>query len=188
MKIAFIIFSGMTLLDFNGVYDPITRLKSMDYIPELSWEICAFTDTVYDSFGLTILPDQVQNDLSQYDVIIVPGGMGTRALHTDEEFMQWIQTAEKVPLKVSVCTGSLLLGSAGFLKGLPATSNPAAYELLAPYCKEVIEERIVDQGTVITAGAVASSLDLGLYLAEKWVGPEARKAIQEKMAYRGEGQ
>ncbi len=186
MKIAFILFTGMTLLDFNGVYDPIVRLKGMGYLPDLSWDICAYTDTVYDSYNLALLPHKVKNDLSEYDVIIVPGGMGTRTLRDNEDFMAWIQTAENVPLKVSVCTGSLLLGSAGFLKDVSATSNPAAYDLLAPYCKEVIEERIVDQGSVITAGAVASSLDLGLYLVEKWAGIEARKAIREKMSYGGE--
>ena len=184
MKIAFIIFTGMTLLDFNGVYDPLTRLKSMGYIEDLSWDVCAYTDSVQDSFGLTLLPDKVQNDLSEYDVIIIPGGMGTRTLMHDPEFIQWIQTGSEVPLKVSVCTGSLILGTAGFLEGIPATSNPAAYDLLAPYCKEVIEERIVDQGTIITAGAVAASLDLGLYLVEKWEGVEAVEAIKGKMSYK----
>ncbi|MEM6633624.1 MAG: DJ-1/PfpI family protein [Bacteroidota bacterium] len=184
MKIAFIIFTGMTLLDFNGVYDPLTRLKSMGYIEDLTWDICAYTDSVQDSFGLTLLPEKVKNDLSEYDVIIIPGGMGTRTLMHDPDFIQWIQTGKDIPLKVSVCTGSLILGTAGFLEGTPATSNPAAYELLAPYCSEVIEERIVDRGAIITAGAVASSLDLGLYLVEKWEGPEAAKAIKEKMAYK----
>ena len=142
-KIAFILFDGITWLDFIGIYDPISRLKSMKYLPELSWDLCAFTEMVRDNFGLTILPNKIQNELSDYDAIIVPGGFGTRELRNDLDFMGWVKTAEPVKQKISICTRSLLLGSAGFLEGKKATTNFKEYETLAPYCEEVIKERIV---------------------------------------------
>jgi transcriptional regulator GlxA family with amidase domain len=185
MKIAYIVYNDITTLDFIGIYDPISRLKSMNYLPELTWDICAFTQDVKDNFGLKIVPDLVGNDLSVYDVLIIPGGYGTRELQHDSEFMAWIQIAKDVKLMASICTGSLILGASGFLKGKKATTHFQEYESLRPYCKQVVKERIVDQGDVITAGAVSSSIDLGLYLCEKWAGKAAALEIRRKMDYKG---
>jgi len=184
MKVAYILFNGITWLDFFGIYDPLTRLQSLKIIPGLRWDFCAYTEKVSDNFRLQILPTRVQESLSDYDVIIVPGGFGTRPLRFDQPFLEWVRTAENVKLKVSVCTGSLVLGAAGFLKNTRATTNFHEYETLKPYCKEVVEERIVEDGDVITAGAVSSSLDLGLYLCEKWAGADAAEQVRKRMDYR----
>lgn len=183
-RIAYIVFDGITWLDFIGIYDPICRLKSMKYIPDLTWDICALNSEVKDNFGLTIKVTKIKNDLSEYDAIIIPGGFGTRQLRYDPEFLEWVATAANIPQKISICTGSLLLGAAGFLEGKRATTNFKEYETLAPYCEEVIKERIVEDDDVVTAGAVSSSLDLGLYLCEKWIGTEKTVKIRENMAYR----
>ncbi|MBD0333675.1 MAG: DJ-1/PfpI family protein [Chitinophagaceae bacterium] len=183
MKIAFIIFDGITWLDLIGVYDPISRLKTLNYLPELRWEFCSYTESAKDSFGLTMLSTKVRESLQDYDVIIVPGGWGTRRLQYDEPFITWLKTAAAVKYKISVCTGSLLLGAAGFLKNKSATTHFQEYEALKPYCRQVVHHRIVEDENVITAGAVASSLDLGLYLCEKWAGENAKKTIEEKMNY-----
>lgn len=186
MKIAYIIFDNITWLDFIGIYDPISRLKSMNYLPDLSWDICAYSDrNTTDSFGLEMVPAKIKNSLAGYDAIIVPGGFGTRELQFDTEFIQWIKTAASVPYKISICTGSLLLGAAGFLTDKKATTNYQEYEVLKPYCKEVIKERIVEDGDVITAGAVSASIDLGLYLCKKWAGQSAKEEIRKKMDYHG---
>ncbi|MEP6596465.1 MAG: DJ-1/PfpI family protein [Ginsengibacter sp.] len=185
MKIAYIIFDGITWLDFIGIYDPISRLKSLNYLPDLTWDICSFTKTASDNFGLEIKPGIIQNSLIDYDVVIIPGGHGTRKLQFDNEFLNWIRTSEKVKYKVSICTGSLILGAAGFLKDKNATTNYQEYETLKPYCKEVIKERIVEDNNVITAGAVSASIDLGLYLCEKWAGKEARDEIRKRIDYNG---
>jgi cyclohexyl-isocyanide hydratase len=185
LKVAFVIYEGMTSLDFIGVYDPITRLKTLNYIPELEWDIVAYTEEVVDGSGLRITPGKVREPLGAYDMVIVPGGFSSRRLTQDRGFMDWIRTAADCRLKVSVCTGSLILGEAGFLKGKRATSHFTAYQLLAKYCT-VSEDRIVDEGDVITAGGVASSLDLGLYLCEKLAGAEAKEKIREAMCYLGE--
>lgn len=185
MKIAFIIFDGITLLDFIGVYDPISHLQSLKYVPDLTWDVCSFTDTVTDSFGLKIIPDKMKNSLVDYDAIIIPGGLGTRKLQYDTEFINWIKTSENSKYKISVCTGSLILGAAGFLKGKKATTNFQEYEALKPYCHEVVEKRIVEDNNIITAGAVSASIDLGLYLCEKWGGKEAEIRIRKRMDYKG---
>jgi cyclohexyl-isocyanide hydratase len=128
VKTAFIIFDQMTALDLIGVYDPLTRLKSMNFIQEFNWEICAFTSKVTDDKGLRFTPDKVAEPLNEYDVLVVPGGFGTRSLQHDKSFVGWLRSADSVKLKTSVCTGALLLGSAGFLSGKRATTHPNAFE------------------------------------------------------------
>lgn len=154
----------------------------MHFLPDLHWELCATTATVKDSFGLEIKASQVLGDLSLYDAIIVPGGFGTRNLVDNPQFMAWLTEARKVPLKISVCTGSLLLGAAGFLQGRTATTHFDEYDTLARFCT-VDKRQLVHDKDIISAGAVAASLHLGLYLCELWAGPHACKQIQSKMNY-----
>jgi len=185
MHIGYIIFEGITWLDFIGIYDPLSRLKSMNFIPGLHWEICAYSPTSRDHFGLEIKPTQIRESLHGFDAIIVPGGHGTRILLHDPDFIAWIKTSDEKATKISICTGSLILGAAGYLTGKKATTNYNEYETLKPYCKEVLKDRIVEDGNLITAGAVSASIDLGLYLCDKWSGPQAAAEIRKKMDYRG---
>jgi cyclohexyl-isocyanide hydratase len=182
VKVAFVIFEDLTALDFVGVYDAVTRLKTMNFIPELEWEICSFTERVVDGTGLIFTPTNVNEPLDTYDLIIVPGGFGTRKLVDDAEFIEWLKTSKPCELKASVCTGALLYGSAGFLEGKTATTHPSAFENLKKYCT-VVDDRIVDEGDVITARGVSSSIDLGLYLCEKLAGHEAKEKIRKQMDY-----
>jgi cyclohexyl-isocyanide hydratase len=183
LRIAFIIYDGMTTLDFIGAYDPLTRLKTMHFISDLEWEICAISDTVVDSTGLRFAPTKVMTSLNDYDMIVVPGGSGSRKLARDETFIKWLQTATSCKFKVSVCTGALLLGAAGFLKGRRATTHRTEFDNLRQFCATVVDERIVDEGDVITARGVTSSIDLGLYLCERFAGYEAREKIRKQMDY-----
>jgi transcriptional regulator GlxA family with amidase domain len=185
MKIAYILFNNLTLLDFIGIYDAVLRLKTMNYIPSLQWDLCALTEKVTDELGLTLLPTQTGNSLESYDVVFVPGGHGTKTLQHDPDFIAWLRTASPVALKTSVCTGSLLLGAAGFLRDKNATTHFDYYDVLQPYCKKVVTDRVVEDGNVVTAGAVSSSIDLGLFLCNKWAGAEAAKEIRKRMDYRG---
>jgi cyclohexyl-isocyanide hydratase len=183
MKAAFIVFDGMTALDFIGFYDPITRLKSMKIIENFSWNVCAQSAEVTDDRGLKFKADTVGGTLEGYDMIVVPGGFGTRKLQHDDTFMRWIKTAANVPLKISVCTGALILGAAGFLKGRRATTHPSAYQELEPYCASVVKERVVDEDCIITARGVSSSLDMGLHVVERLAGAEARARVAAQMDY-----
>jgi transcriptional regulator GlxA family with amidase domain len=84
-----------------------------------------------------------------------------------------------------ICIGNLILGAAGFLTGKRATTNYVEYEALKPYCEEVVTDRIVEDQNVITADALSASIDLGLYLCNKWGGEDAEAGIRRKMDYRG---
>ncbi len=184
MKIAFILFDGVTLLDFIGVYDPISRLKAGDYVKGLAWDLCGLTEVVTDDYGLEIKITKVAPNLADYDMLIVPGGFGTRKLLTDEVFLNWLKTGKEVAYKASVCTGSLLLGASGMLVDKKATTHFKMYDKLSEYCKEVVEARIVEDGDIISAGAVSSSLDLGLYICEKLTNAEVAALIKTSMDYK----
>ena len=183
MKAAFVIFDRMTSLDFIGFYDPVTRLKSMKIIEDFGWRICSTARNVVDDRGLRLEADAVGESLSSYDLLFVPGGFGTRLLQHERSFVDWLRTAQPVPLKISVCTGALLLGAAGFLQGRRATTHPSAYKELEPYCKAVVHDRVVDEGDVITGGGVSSSIDLGLHVVQRLAGPQARERIATQMDY-----
>lgn len=183
MKIGFVIYDQMTALDFIGAFDPLTRLKTMKFLPELGWEICAHTEAVVDGAGLRFTPTRVAGSLEEFDLLVVPGGYGSRELARDEQFIAWLKTSEACSLKTSVCTGSVLLGAAGFLKEKRATTHRKAFDELRPFCREVVDERIVDEGDVITAQGVASSIDLGLYLCEKFAGRDVKERIRRQMEY-----
>jgi transcriptional regulator GlxA family with amidase domain len=183
MKAALIIFDRMTSLDFFGFYDPVTRLKSMGIMPDFRWQICSYKSVIVDDRGLGIMAGSVAEPLGGYDLLFVPGGLGTRTLQHDRNFLEWLRSAAGVKLKTSVCTGSLLLGAAGFLRGKRATTHPCALQELEPYCDAVVTARLVDDGSIITAGGVLASLDLGLHLVQRLAGAEARSVIARQMDY-----
>jgi transcriptional regulator GlxA family with amidase domain len=183
MKAAFIVFDGVTALDFVGFYDPVTRLQSMKLLHGFEWRICSLAPNVADDRGLRVAVDAVNEPLASYDLLFVPGGYGTRELQHDRNFIGWLKGAAPIPLKISVCTGALLLGAAGFLRGRRATTHPAVYEALAPYCGEVVRERVVDEGDLITAGGVSASIDLGLHVVQRLAGKSARDQVAVQMDY-----
>ncbi|MFO7742512.1 MAG: DJ-1/PfpI family protein [Anaerolineae bacterium] len=183
--IAFVIYDGMTALDFVGAYDPLTRLRTMGFMPDLSWQICALTEEVTDQSGLRFVPTQVQEPLGEYDLVLIPGGFGSRDLIDDAAFIEWLRSAAPCRLKASVCTGSLLLGAAGFLRGKKATTHPRAFDELRLFCSSVVHRRIVDEGDVITAGGVTASIDLGLYLCGRLTSRETEERIRKQIDYRG---
>jgi transcriptional regulator GlxA family with amidase domain len=181
MHIAFVAYDGMTALDFVGVYDPLTRLDTMGFRDDVSWNVCARTERVAANAGLKLVPDAVDEPLSGYDVLVVPGGFAARDLAEDEGFVSWLASAESERV-ASVCTGSLLLGAAGFLDGKRATTHPDAYNRLAEYC-EVVKERVVRDGRVVTAGGITSGIDLGLSLVAELTDEDTRDAVATQMDY-----
>jgi len=184
-RIAFLVFPRLTFLDLVGGYDALRRVATMSIDPEVTHRIVGTEPEIADETGLVMKPDAVYEDLAPFDLLYVPGGLGTRLLMDDRRLIDYLRTwgAER-PL-ASVCTGALLLGRAGYLRELRATTHHRAYDLLRPLCREVVtDRRIVDEGRVVTAGGVASSLDLGLYLVEKFWGADARLKIAAQMEYR----
>lgn len=183
-RIAFLAFPGMTLLDLVGAYDALRRVAPMGIDPEATCRIVGTKQTIEDETGTTLMPDGVYEELKRFDLLYVPGGQGTRPLMRDERFIEYLGGWPASRPVASVCTGALLLGAAGHLKGKRATTHHLALEELRPLCKEVVaDQRIVAQGQVVTAGGVASALDLGLYLVEWLWGEEARRRVATVMEY-----
>jgi transcriptional regulator GlxA family with amidase domain len=183
MKIAFVVYDDVTLLDFAGAFDPVTRLKTMGFIPDLLYDVCAKKARVRSYEGIELVPGRVNNDLSEYDYVIIPGGDGIKDLMQDREFLRWIAVASDTTVVAAVCGGSLLLGATGALRTRKATTHPCLMEVLKNFAGEVSPDRIVDEGSVITAGGVTAAIDLGLYVCEKIAGKEVRKKIQKQMDY-----
>jgi cyclohexyl-isocyanide hydratase len=183
MKFAFIIYDDMTLLDFSGVYDPITRLKNMGFIENFEYDVCALKSQVKTFEGLEIIPNQINNDLSGYDYIFIPGGNGVINLMKDPEFLAWFKNGCKNAVIAAVCGGSLVLGALGLLKDKKATTHPMLKQYLARFTENIPDSRIVTEGNIITARGVTSAIDLGLYLCEKIAGTEVKNTIQKQMDY-----
>ena len=184
-SIAFLIFPRMTFLDLIGGYDALRRVASMGIDSEVKHRIIGTEADVADDSGLVVRADSVYEDLAGFDLLYVPGGVGTRVLASDPKCVEYLRTWGSTRPIASVCTGALLIGAAGYLQGRRATTHHNAYDLLRPLCREVVtDQRVVDEGQVVTAGGVASSLDLGLYLVERFWGAPAREKIAAQMAYR----
>jgi cyclohexyl-isocyanide hydratase len=185
-RIAFLVFPRLTVLDFVGAYDALRRVGAMGIDPGVTHRVIGTEPEIVDESGLVLRPDGVYEDLAPFDLLYVPGGVGTRALLEDARLIDYLRTWGPERPLASVCTGALLLGRAGYLAGRRATTHHRALDLLRPLCAEVVaDRRIVDEGQVVTAGGVASSLDLGLYLVEKFWGAAARERIGAQMEYRG---
>ncbi len=184
-RIAFLVFPRLTLLDLVGAYDALRRVATMSIDPGVTHRIIGTEAEIVDETGLTVKPDAVYEDLVAFDLLYVPGGLGARALVDNPRCIDYLRSWGPERPLASVCTGALLLGRAGYLKGKRATTHHRAYDLLRPYCREVAtDRRIVDEGQVVTAAGVSSSLDLGLYLVEKFWGAAAREKIAAQMEYR----
>jgi cyclohexyl-isocyanide hydratase len=184
-RIAFLVFPRLTLLDLVGAYDALRRIATMGVDPEVTHRIVGTAHEIVDETGLAITPDAVYEDLDGFDLLYVPGGVGARPLMSDERLVAYLRTWPADKPLASVCTGALLIGRAGHLQGKRATTHHRAFDLLRPYCREVVaDRRIVDEDPVVTGGGVASSLDLGLYLVEKFWGVAARETVARQMEYR----
>ena len=169
MRIAFFLFPRLTLLDFAGAYDALRRIPLLQNDPSVSLHILGSQSPLEDEGGTRMVPHAVYPDLAEFDLLIVPGGLGTRPLAEDQKCIDYLRSWGRERPVASVCTGALLIGKAGLLEGHKATTHFDHYDRLAPYCAEVVRDlRVVEDRNVFTAGAVSSSLDLGLHLVEKF--------------------
>jgi putative intracellular protease/amidase len=180
MRIAIPLYDRFTALDAVGPYEVLQRLPGA----EITWLAHEPGPVGTDTGQLRLLADAAFEDLPDPDIVVVPGGTGTDAVLDDERLVGWIRRAhETSQWTTSVCTGSLLLGAAGVLDGLEATSHWLDLEDLERYGARPTSRRVVEQGKVITAAGVSSGIDMGLTLAAKIAGPEVAQAIQLGIEY-----
>ncbi len=141
-------------------------------------------EPVRDVRGLRLTPDASLTDAPQLDVLHVPGGPGQEALMDDEEVLSWVRRqAEGARCVFSVCTGALILGAAGLLKGRRATTHWAAFHLLPHFGAIPVDERVVKDGNFVFAAGVTAGIDGALRVAADLCGDEVAKAVQLYMQY-----
>jgi putative intracellular protease/amidase len=180
MEIAIPIFDRLTALDAVGPYEVLSRL------PDARVRFVAQEPgpKQTETGMLSLTAEAALEDVPSPDVLVVPGGFGTRPLMEDEAMLDWIRGVhETSQWTTSVCTGSLLLAAAGLLDGLEATSHWGALDVLAQYGAKPTQRRVVEQGKIITAAGVSSGIDMALTLAAHIAGDEVAQAIQLGIEY-----
>jgi putative intracellular protease/amidase len=180
MQIAIPLFDRLTALDAVGPYEVLSRL------PGARVDFVAAEPGVYetDTRMLGLNAKLSYADAPAPDVLLVPGGIGSRALMRHEPTLDWVRGVhERSRFTTSVCTGALVLGAAGILDGLDATTHWASLDQLAKLGARPVEQRFVIQGKVITAAGVSAGIDMALVLAAEIAGPEVAQAIQLGIEY-----
>jgi putative intracellular protease/amidase len=180
MQIACLLFDGITALDIVGPYEVLQRLPDADvrFVAKQAGEIRS------DNKFLALVADHSFDDVTSPDVVVVPGGFATRALEHDQETLDWIRAVDAGSTwTTSVCTGSMLLASAGLLVGKEATSHWASLPRLAEYGAIPTGRRVVEQGKIVTAAGVSSGIDMALTLAARIAGDDFARAVQLGIEY-----
>lgn len=178
-QIGMLLFPRLTQLDLTGPYEVLSRL------PNTKVHLVAHSlEPVKTDRGMMIVPTITFADCPQFDVVIVPGGPGQQDLMEDAVVLEFLRRqAAGAKYITSVCTGSLVLGAAGLLKGRRATSHWAALDHLALLGATPVNERVVIDGNIITGAGVASGIDFALRLAAILEGEEVARQIQLQIEY-----
>ena len=196
INVGILLFDNVEVLDFAGPFEVFSRTRlqpgvearrSEEGAPFQVFTVARTRDPITATGGLTVVPRHGFADAPRIDLLVVPGGFGTRRLLNDEETLGWIRrTAAAARQVTSVCTGALLLARAGLLQGRRATTHWASLDLLGSLDAGVTVERtsrVVDDG-VITSAGVASGIDMAFYLVESLFGREVADETAKYVEYR----
>ena len=182
MKIAVALFDRLTALDAIGPYETLQRLPgaTVTFVGERTGEFRT------ENGFLGLIADASFGDMTDPDVVIVPGGIGTRALMEDHPILDWLKAVHPTTrYTTSVCTGSLVLAAAGLLDGLEAATHWSTYSTLDELGATSTGERVVEHldQRIVTAAGVSSGIDMALRLSELLVDDVAAKAMQLMIEY-----
>ena len=179
LKIGSLLFDDLDQIDLTGPFEVLSRM------PNATHRIYAKSlAPARDVMGLSIMPDATLAEAPQLDILHVPGGRGQEALMDDEEVLGWLRSQAAGAKKVlSVCTGALLCGAAGLLRGRRATTHWASFHLLPLFGAIPVDERVVVDGDFIFAAGVTAGIDGALRLAAQARGVPAAQRIQLDIAY-----
>jgi len=180
MKIAIVLYEGFTALDAIGPYEVLRSVPGweVEFVAQERGEVRTDSGVV----GLTA--DRALAEVGEPEILLVPGGMGTRKKMEDEELLAELRRIDATTKwTTSVCTGSLLLAAAGLLEGKRATGHWAWLEPLRELGAEPVGGRYVEDGKTITAAGVSAGIDMALYLVGREAGPEVAQAIQLGIEY-----
>ena len=179
MKTGFLIFPGVTQLDFTGPIQMINLVPGMDV--DLVWKDL---NPVQTDAGFSVNPTMTIEEAPQYDVILLPGGPGQSHILQDDAYLEFVRKqAEGAKYVVGVCTGSITLAKAGVLEGRKANSHWAYTQHLGEFGAEFVDERVVVDGKFITGGGVTSGMDIALTFISELAGENAAKLIQLLVEY-----
>jgi cyclohexyl-isocyanide hydratase len=179
LQIGSLLFEGLDQIDLTGPFEVLSR------IPNSTYRLYGKTaDPVRDLKGLRLTPDAAIADAPRLDVLHVPGGFGQEALMEDDEVLGWIrQQAAGARSIFSVCTGALICGAAGLLRGRRATTHWASFHLLPLFGAIPVNRRVVLDGNWVFAAGVTAGIDGALRLAAELRGDDVARAIQLYMVY-----
>lgn len=186
-KVAILIFDDVEVLDFAGPFE-VFSVTSQE-LKQNVFEVFTVAEkpTVSARGGLSINATYTLETCPQPDILIVPGGVGTRPLLKNDTVLNWINTTQaKAEFLLSVCTGAMLLGKLGLLDGLPSTTHHttfAEFQAIAPKTTILTDKRFVDNGKIVTAGGISAGIDMSLYMVEKLLGREAVEKTVKEMEY-----
>jgi transcriptional regulator GlxA family with amidase domain len=187
-QIGIVLFDGVEELDAVGPWEVLAAWAHFFTEDEISVScLSPRGGTVAAAKGLTLTAHHSFADAPAYDVLLHPGGQGTRPLMKDEDHLAWvIAQRAAVPLMTSVCTGSLVYAAAGLLRGRPATTHWGSLELLAetdPTIDVRPDDRYVDDGDVITSAGVSAGIDMALHLVRRIAGDQRARDVRRYIQY-----
>ncbi|MGF7172418.1 DJ-1/PfpI family protein [Azospirillum doebereinerae] len=178
-RFGLLLFPNITQLDLTGPYEVLARVPGAEM--HLLWKD---TDPVRSDTGLRILPTTALADCPDLDLLLVPGGSGVQELLADETVLAFLRSqARTVRYLVGVCTGSLVLGAAGLLKGRRAGTHWASRQFLAAFGAVPTDSRVVVDGTLFTGGGVTAGIDVALAIVAELFGEDHAKLIQLSIEY-----
>ena len=179
LSIGMVLFPGLTQLDLTGAYEVLARM------PDTRVHLVARTlQPVRSEWGLTILPDTTFADAPPLDMLCVPGGWGINDHLDDDELLDFLRSrGEHARYVTSVCSGALLLGAAGLLRGYRATTHWMSLDLLSALGAEPVRDRVVRDRNRITGAGVTAGIDFGLAVAAELFGAATAQRIQLAIEY-----
>jgi putative intracellular protease/amidase len=180
MKIVILLYEGFTALDAIGPYEVLARLPGA----EVTFAAARAGVVTSDTGFLKITATRGIADIDAADILLVPGGPGDQAVMRDAETLAWIRRLhERTTWTTSVCTGALILGAAGLLQGLRATTHWASLDELRKLGAEPVKARAVESGKIVTAAGVSAGIDMALRLAARIAGDDFARAVQLGIEY-----
>lgn len=185
--VAILIFDDAEVLDFCGPFEVFSVAGKLAEPPSLNVFTVAQKSPIKARNGLSVNPAFLLGNCPQPDILVVPGGIGSRKELNNESLIAWIKrTAQSAEMVLSVCTGALLLGKAGLLNGLEATTHHTAVDLLREVVPASIvreNQRFVDNGSVVTSAGIAAGIDMSLHVVSRLLGSDVAVATAKQMEY-----
>lgn len=186
-NLAILLFNDAEVLDFCGPFEVFSVANNQCEHSAFNVFTVAENSPIRARNGLSVNPDYTPKNSPKPEILLVPGGIGTRTEMNNHVLIDWIRrTADAAEFVLSVCTGALLIGKAGLLDGLEMTTHHVAYDLL----REIVpggtiheDRRFVDNGKFITSAGIAAGIDMSLHVVQRLLGPDVAATTARHMEY-----